>query len=256
MDGPAGGYREAAVGGTLLVARDADFDALRETVAAETLHAWAGRQPGARPLHGRGVAWATRLTSGTEVVVRHSRHGGLLAWLTGDLFLAPTRAPVELAAATRLATAGVPTPAVVAFAVYGMAGPLCRADVMTAHVDGTDFPSAWAAARGPAARNAIVDALAALFRRMQAAGAWHEDLNVKNVLISAEAGAPVAWLLDVDRVVFRTPGDHETGIRNARRFARSTAKWRARHGLDVSDANWARLLEAAGIAATAAGPIR
>lgn len=251
------GYREAAVGGTLVVARDAEFEALREIVAGDTIHQWASRQPGARALQGRGVAWATRLATGAEVVVRHSQHGGILAPLTGDIFLAPSRAPDELYAAVRLREAGIPTPEVVAYAVYSAIGPFCRADVVTAFVDGVDFPAAWAAALGSEARDAIIDAVAALLRVMQAAGARHPDLNVKNVLISQRDGAPRALLLDVDRVHFMRVDLHSVdfvrsghemlGVANARRLMASVMKWRGAHGLGVSDAHWNRLMDGAGV---------
>src|SRR5208337_2439154 len=128
----------------------------------------------------RTTAWATALPNGVEVVVRHSRHGGALAALTGDLFLAPTRAPVELATALRLAHAGVPTPEVVAYAVYPAFGPLARADVATRALHGADFPEAWRTAVRGVERTSLLAALAALLRALRAAGALHRDLNLKN----------------------------------------------------------------------------
>ena len=202
-------------------------------------------------MQGRGVAWATQLPSGSAVVVRNSRHGGRLAWITRDFFLAPTRAPRELATAVRLAAEGVPTPEVVAYAVYGGAGPLHRSDVATAQVDGVDFPSAWAAMPGRAERDAMLDAVAALLRGLQASGAWHQDLNVRNVLVSRAGGAMTAWVLDVDRVVFHARGDPGVALRNARRLARSLAKWRALKQLDLGEDQLRRLLAAAGVGAFA-----
>lgn len=241
------GYRESALGRTLVVARNDQHDAVREALTGRTLHQWASLRPGARALQGREIAWATELANGTAVVVRHSRHGGAFAALTGDLFLAPSRAPHELAAALRLREAGVPTPDVLAYAVYPAMGLFCRADVVTAVVDGVDFPAAWAAAHTPAAREAIIDAAAALLRMMQAAGARHPDLNVKNILISHTGGAPLAWVLDVDRVAFARAGDAGLAQRNARRLRLSLVKWRARHGLDVSEAHWAQLADGAAV---------
>src|SRR5919205_114439 len=101
---------------------------------------------------GRGVAYAVALPDdATRVVVRRSRHGGVLAPITGERFLGPTRAPRELDVALRLARLGVPTPEVVAFATYP-AGPLVRrADVLTREVeDAVDLASALADADGPA----------------------------------------------------------------------------------------------------------
>jgi hypothetical protein len=255
--GPPAGYRESALGGTLLVAREDCHDAARAVLAQRdtevqgSLHRWAAAQRGARPMQGRGVAWAARFGP-VNAVIRHSRHGGALASLTGDLFLAPSRAPRELATALRLRGAGVATPEVLAYAVYSVAGPLCRADVVTAEIDGTDLPGAWADARGPAAREGIVDSVAVLLRAMRAAGAFHPDLNVKNVLISSVGGALLAYLLDVDRVQFHPAASERAALMNAMRLRVSLSKWRRLHGLDFGEANWARLVENSGIAATPA----
>ncbi|HVZ49762.1 MAG TPA: hypothetical protein VG916_13335, partial [Gemmatimonadaceae bacterium] len=120
------GYRESVLRGTRLVSRAAVHDTLRAAIETGTLHAWAGARAGARAMQGRGVSWGTDLDGAGPVVVRHSRHGGLLAALTRDMFLVPSRAPHELEVALRLQSAGVATPTVVAFATYAATGPLCR----------------------------------------------------------------------------------------------------------------------------------
>jgi 3-deoxy-D-manno-octulosonic acid kinase len=237
------GYRESVTRGVRLVAREDMHETFGASLRDSTLHAWAAAQPGARALQGRGVAWAVRVGV-TSVVVRHSRHGGLLAPITGDVFVSPSRAPRELAVASQLAAAGVPTPAVLAFATYVAAGPLCRADVVTAYVDGVDLPAAWQSADA-AGRDAILAAVAELVARMRVAGAVHEDFNVKNVLVTGAGAAREAVLLDVDRVVFVPPGHPGGTRRNLARLQRSVAKWRERHGLDVDAAAWERLAGAA-----------
>jgi 3-deoxy-D-manno-octulosonic acid kinase len=240
------GYVRSALGSTVLVARDWATPSLVAALAAHhSLHGWAEAQPGREALHGRGVAWGTALGAGagtqtsTPVVVRHSRHGGALAALTGDLFARPTRAPRELAAAVRLAGAGVPTPEVLAYTVHRVAGWLARSDVMTRRLPaGHDFPEAWRAATPGAARDALLDAVATLLRALASAGAHHPDLNVKNVYITS-GDAPVACVLDVDRVTF--DGDPHAAARNFARFARSVRKWQALHDLPVGDAELVRL---------------
>lgn len=247
-DAVPSGFRESAVGGARLVARDAVHAELRAALAGATLHAWAAARAGARGLEGRTVAWATHLDSGAEVVIRHARHGGTLRSVTGDLFLTPSRAPRELASSLRLQAAGVPTPDVVGYATYAAFGPLCRADVVTSWLDGTDFPDAWRAA-DRSARDAILGAMGTLVRRLRDAGAVHADLNAKNILIGR--GTPHAWVLDVDRVSFHG-ADKPVMARNLTRLARSLAKWRARRGLDFGADDWHRLADAAGAAGIAA----
>lgn len=175
------------------------------------------------------------------MVVRHSRHGGMLAGVTGDLFVAPTRAPAELVISRRLRAAGVPTPDVLAYATYSVVGPFCRADVVTGFVDGRDFPQVWRSS-GPEGRPALVAAVGHLLRLMADAGATHADLNAKNILIAGADGR--AWILDVDRVEL---GNGAAAPRNLERLARSLAKWRRVHGLDFSADDWAMVASAAGL---------
>ncbi|HET9012983.1 MAG TPA: hypothetical protein VFN38_14250, partial [Gemmatimonadaceae bacterium] len=79
-------------------------DDARALLADGTLYEAAARNLGARALEGRGVSYAIALpVTGSHVVVRHNRHGGLLAGITRDYFLPPTRAPYELAVSLRLA---------------------------------------------------------------------------------------------------------------------------------------------------------
>jgi len=230
------GYESFLVRRTHVVARTECAHAVRAALATGTLHSWASRQPGAVPLTGRDTAWAVRLPGGPEVVVRHSRHGGALARLTRDLFLAPTRAPHELAVSLRLGRAGVRTPEVIAYAVYPATGPFARADVLTRRTPGTDFPDAWQAAADGPGRLALVRALAVLLRQLREAGALHPDLNLKNVLLAEQDGGRVAFVLDVDRVRFGAPGSREVARRNLGRLLRSARKGRARWHVDLREA--------------------
>lgn len=170
-----------------------------------TLHAWAEASPGARALRGRGTSYAVAL-DGAPVVVRHSRHGGLLAPLTRDFFLGPTRAPHELDVSIRLRHAGVPTPEVVAYATYEVAPGVRRADVVTREVAGLALES--------------IDAAESLLDAMTQAGAVHPDLNARNVLVAGKT----VYVLDVDRVYFLPPDDPRVIARNRARLARSARK--------------------------------
>ena len=178
------------------------------------LYAMAASTSGRREYVGRAVAYGIAW-DGVRVVVRHSRHGGLFAPLTGDLFLPPTRAPHELAVALRLAASGVRTPEVVAYAVYHAGPGLRRADVVTREIADT---------RDLAAHPATPDANAAvetLLTALAQAGAVHPDLNAKNILLAERGGELAAYVIDVDRVVFRTRGADEA---NRERLRRSIAK--------------------------------
>ena len=223
-----------------------------------TMLAWAASHPYRRELQGRGVAWAVPLPGGPAVVVRHNRHGGLLAKLTGDRFLAPTRAPRELDTALRLAAAGVPTPAVVAYLRYP-AGPLLRrADVATAEIaGGADLPAALERWRD--ARTAMLESVARLIASLSRAGAHHPDLNLKNVLLTLQHSTARAYVLDVDRIRFHSAGAPTEAMiaraldGNLARFTRSARKWRVRQPAQApTEHELATMREAASAASAAA----
>jgi hypothetical protein len=238
------GYERLRRPGVDAIARATIAGAVGEALSAGSLYDYAAHHPEARPLRGRGVAYAVPLPDGaTRVVVRRSRHGGWLAPLTGEIFLSPTRAPHELEVSLRLARDGVPTPEVVAYSTYEVAPLLRRADVATREVSGAaDMAQTLQRESGPAAVRDIVRAVARLLARMASAGVRHPDLNVRNVLISRdENGNREAWLLDVDRVWFDTPRHPRVMEANFSRFARSVRKLREREGLPVGDGEMALL---------------
>jgi len=241
---------QAPPGYTRVVVRDATVIARHDAVAGvqealketRTLHCWAATVPGAKAFQGRATAWGTTLPrGGPAVVVRHARHGGLLAALTGDRFLWPGRAPWELEASERLRAAGVPTPAVVAYVLYPAGPGFCRCDVATARLpEGADFPQAWNEARADE-RDAMLTATAALVRALGLVAAQHEDLNAKNVYLTREGRGWRAFALDVDRVRFLPAGDTRATALNLARLMRSLRKGRERSGLAISDEQLALL---------------
>lgn len=237
------GYEEVGLDGRTAIVRVGAVPGVRTALRlAPTLHDWAAAAPDAQAFAGRGTSWGATLPCGsTPVVVRRSRHGGLLGPLQGERFLVPGRAPRELATALRLQEAGVRTPDVIAYALYPAGPGFCRIDVATRRLPaGADLPDRWRSADA-VARAAILGAVAMLLRDLQAAGAWHADLNAKNVYLVGSGPRWQAWALDVDRVVFGRPNLPTIGARNLARLVRSLRKWRRRHGLAVDDATIAQL---------------
>src|SRR5918999_2405701 len=174
------GYERLHRPGVETVARATLADAVDEALEAGSLYEYAAHHPDARPRRGRGVAYAVPLPDGaTRVVVRRSRHGGWFAPITGELFLAPTRAPHELNVSLRLSREGVPTPEVIAYSTYEVAPLLRRADVVTREVHGAaDLATALGRESDVTAVRDVVRAVADLLARMGAVGARHPDLNV------------------------------------------------------------------------------
>lgn len=235
---PPAGYERLADGDIYSVGLSDLAEPLRRALEAGSFYEYAEHHPEARILEGRGIAYAVPLPeSSVQVVVRRSRHGGLLARVTGERFLGSTRAPRELETALRLERNGVDTPRVIAYATYPDTALTRRADVLTAEVPGArDLAAEIMAAEGRALDEDLIATVAALLASMTIAGARHPDLNIKNILVSRyEGGAVHAQVIDVDRVWFDQPGSPQVTKRNLRRLTRSLHKWRRLHGLQVDD---------------------
>jgi hypothetical protein len=215
---------------------------------SSSLYAYAAKHASRREMRGRAAAYAVPLPDGTRVVVRHSRHGGMLAPMTGDRFLAPTRAPRELETSLRLVAAGVATPDVIAYAVYPAGGPFRRSDIATREVEhGRDLVAVLGDANARRDFPDVYDATARLLRTLARAGARHPDLNAANVLlVRPNDGACRAYVLDVDRVVFGTPSDATIATANLARLTRSLRKLRSLGRIAISDAELGALATAVG----------
>lgn len=228
-------YVQLDVRGCQAVALEWAASAIAEVLHLGSLYEWASRQPVKEEMRGRAVVYSVSLPAVpvTEVVVRRNRHGGLLHGLTGEYFLSPTRAPLELATSLRLAAAGIPTPEVIAYVIYPAVGIFARSDVMTRRLPvGDDAPALWKRLNS-AGRKPVLVAMAQLLKALERAGAWHADLNLKNIYIAGSGTDLTAYLLDVDRVTF--PGGGDIATRNLNRLVRSARKWRTRWGLDFDE---------------------
>jgi tRNA A-37 threonylcarbamoyl transferase component Bud32 len=238
------GYVQLKVAGKTAIACQWAAPVISEILAGQTLHAWAADQSHERMI-GRGINYAVTLPAGMEpasntaVVIRRNRHGGLLRAVTGELFVSPSRAPLELAVYLRLASAGVNTPEMIAFATYPALLNLVRCDVVTRRLPpGGDFPDIWKNSDAET-RDTLLIAAAELLNDLTKAGAWHADLNLKNIYISDQGNGLTPYILDIDRVTF--PVNKDVAARNFNRLARSARKWRDRWGLDFTEKDIERL---------------
>ena len=206
-------YVRLDVGESRLFVRQEAADWARRALSARgTLQAWASDRPTARTLEGRGRVWDVPApVAGPDGrdrwAVRHYRRGGAVAPLLDDRYLAlETPRPVqELRASEAVRARGIPTPAVMAGAVYPV-GLFYRADLVTELIPGgVDLRALlFSPGEGPDVERAM-EATGRLVRRMESAGIYHRDLNAANVLLT-ENGAVEAHLLDLDRCQVREAG--------------------------------------------------
>ncbi len=213
-------------------------DAVRAALETHgTLYGWAAAQPGRTAFQGRGTAYGVTIGH-SEAVVRHARRGGAMAPLLGDRFMGPPRAWREVDLSARLLESGVPTPPVLAAAVY-QAAWFHRADVATARMSGRDLYATFFGDQPPTGerRTAVLHAAGRLVRKLSAAGWVHPDLQLRNVLVDLPRIATppfrlATWLLDVDTCRQATPDAARRA--NLARFLRSWDKCNAANAAQLT----------------------
>lgn len=219
--------------------------AVREALRHGTLYEYAGRHPERRKMKGRGDVFAAPLPGhDSAVVVRHAFRGGAPARLTRDLFFPPTRGLRELLVSRRLRAADVCTPEVVAYVTYPAGAILRRFDIATREIpNGADLFAWLAATDDEGARDVVLNAAAGAVASLVSAGAHHQDLNIRNVLVApGPDGGLIGWILDVDRVRFHVPGSPTVRDANIARLRRSLRK-SLRLGLSISDGEITAILD-------------
>jgi 3-deoxy-D-manno-octulosonic acid kinase len=221
-------------------ARDFVHDAIER---AGTLADYAANHDQVETIRGRGPLFIVPGPGRARWVVRKLRHGGLLAPLTGDRFLrlGTPRPFNELLLAAELCERGIPTPAVVAAAVY-LRGFLYRGEVAREEVrnarDLADCLFGEPALDGHQ-RTEVLTAAGQLIGSLHDAGIIHPDLNLRNVLIVERAAAvPQAFILDLEKC--RTVGRLSRLSRRSmlRRFRRSARRFEERGGRPLSKSEW------------------
>jgi len=216
--------------------------------SGSSLYEYAQSQPDATPLTGRAPVFAVTLPEGCgRAVVRHSMRGGWVAKISRDLYFLPTRGLTELVTSLRLRAMGVSTPEVLAYVSYPTWVLFRRFDIATREIsNGHDLSVVLARVTDQPHRVMVFDAIAKLLRALAQAGAHHQDLNLKNILMTAGEGEGLdAYVLDVDRVQFHSPGSPLVAMANLDRLLRSMRKWRDRGDISFSaeDEEYLRLRE-------------
>jgi 3-deoxy-D-manno-octulosonic acid kinase len=177
---------------------------------------------------GRAPIRARTLPDGETALIRSYRHGGLLRALTGEWFFTwPPRPFRELAITEELRRRNVRTVEVLAACVSHGAGPFYRGWLVTRQLAGAE--DLWSALQSgfvsrvglEVAMRAVAESVRAIHRE----GIYHDDLNLKNILLRLENGGVVSYIIDFDKAKLylgRLPA--EIGWRNLKRLRRSALK--------------------------------
>jgi 3-deoxy-D-manno-octulosonic acid kinase len=188
--------------------------------------------PGAEPVRGgRGSAWRIDVPGAGRAVVRLYRRGGLAARFSRDRYLGVRPRPLrELRVTAAVRARGVPAVEVLAARVEGWL--VYRGALVTREVPAAvTLIEALHAAPDASTRGTLAAAAGQAVATMHAAGVFHADLNLTNLLVHPGGDGGIV-LIDFDRArLRRAPLGSWARRRNLRRLARSLAKLDRGRGL-------------------------
>jgi len=198
---------------------------------------WRARQALKGAAIGRGSAWYIEAPHG-PVVLRHYLRGGWAAtfsrqnyFFTGVSSSRPFR---EYHVLNELYAKGLPVPRPVA-ALCQHHGVVSTGAIITAHIQSTttlaDSLSGGGVAEDTWTR------VGRCIRKFHDAGAWHADLNARNILLDEDLEV---YLIDFDRARFN-PGKPVNGEGNLNRLKRSLQKIWTLEKLPALQAAWNEL---------------
>ncbi len=228
---PPPGYQMTSQDGLKIVFREGyaeSFDGFTLPDTSSGEHGGANRQ-------GRGelIPMSLAGASGERALVRRCLRGGLLGRLLKDLYLGgkSPRPLRELEVSQYARSQGIPTPEILAVAIERVGPFFYRGAVVVREISpGSDLQAELLAigCNGPPSqmlrKRRLISLLGELVAKMHAAGIWHADLHLKNVLAADEGGEPKLHLLDLDAASVRNPLPDLGARMNLLRLYRSVEK--------------------------------
>ena len=178
--------------------------------------------------HGRAAIRAKKLPDGETALIRSYRHGGFFRALTGEWFFTwPPRPFRELTVTEELRRRGLRTVEVYAACVSRALGPFYRGWLVTRQLRGAE--DLWSALHsgfvGKVGLDVALRAVADSVRAMHREGVYHDDLNLKNILLRAEDNGVVSYIIDFDKAkLFLGRLPPELRRKNLDRLLRSARK--------------------------------
>jgi len=187
---------------------------------------------------------------GERFVVRRFSHGGLMRWITGELYLDPERPFRELVLSTSLRRAGIRTPQVVAARARPARLVGWRLDLVSRRIEDTlDLGFVLGLARqgelAPGVLPGLLSATGQLVRRLHQHGCLHADLTPTNLLVPAavlEGADPELWVIDLDGSELRPKLAAGEMVTNLRRLYRYVRRREARHGPALRRSDYLRFM--------------
>ena len=176
---------------------------------------------------GRGTIHRVPFDRQSPAIVRRYRRGGFVRHFIHDLYWDhPPRPFAELGSTVTAHKRGVPTVEVLGAGVEWTSFGLYRGTLITREAQGFINWREWLQTKPPAGERQIVtEKILQTINTMHAAGIYHADLNLTNILVRIDSDRYEVRIIDFDRArlsLTALPSSHRK--RNLARLQRSIAK--------------------------------
>jgi serine/threonine protein kinase len=186
---------------------------------------------------GRRAHPSLPLENGERMVLRQYSHGGLLRSVTGDLYVFGTRSFKELAITEEVRACGIPTLEPIGAIHQVTDFPFFyRAYLLTLEVPGAINLIQYFEKMGTqpdprmlSHKRKMIRYAGLILRQFHQTGFFHQDLQLKNILITGDR----ILLIDFDRAYRRPILSTSEKMRNLLRLNRSAEKWK-QYGLSIT----------------------
>lgn len=202
--------------------------------------------PTTKYLSGRTPHPSIPIQDGMRMVIRKYSHGGLLRFLTGDLFLCGARSIRELMLTEDVRSSGIPTVQPIGAIHQRVSWPFYRAYLLTIEIPQAKNLIQYLDEIGwkPSAEDLLwkrktIRTAGLLLRQFHQNGFYHRDLQLKNLLVAEDR----VFILDFDRSHRKASLSAAERVKNLLRLHRSAEKWK-RFGLPITRTDSLRFLRA------------
>jgi 3-deoxy-D-manno-octulosonic acid kinase len=221
---------------TLLILKEAYKDFLLQQ-GIEDLDIFFKRQ--AQTTHylaGRSLHPSVPIKDGEWMIVRRYLHGGLLGFITRNLYLFDFRSIRELALSEKIRSSGIPTAETI-----GAIHRSTRFHFYQPYLLSLEVPHAlnliqyiqeigpYPSLKNLSQKRKVIRSAGILLRQFHDRGFYHGDLQLKNILIAQEQ----PLLIDFDRSYRKPVLSFRRRMKNLLRLNRSAEKWRS-FGLPIT----------------------
>ncbi|MFH1421902.1 MAG: lipopolysaccharide kinase InaA family protein [Planctomycetota bacterium] len=165
--------------------------------------------------------------NGRKFVIRHYEHGGLLRSFTRDVYPSPQRFMNEMFLSSYALSNGIPTPEISALRVtrtlFGY-----KADLVTFYIENSVDLQTLLQNKlsdiGLPRKKELIYKCACIVRKMHDAGIIHNDLHIKNILLSRNYQELKLFILDLDGAEISKELNESIRLKNLFRLGRSLDK--------------------------------